>query len=685
MKLKVSMLIAGITLFCFSLLTAQEATISLDLGIKKYIGKVNILEREKYFGIQSSYTNEELIDEADFLFQELGAHPAKNFFGPEPNGNLQGVTVSKIDDMAKSLQNKIRENPVYKKYGTSDFVLTQKIPLKVYNPNADVKEEALKMVEYTKLLFPKKPKYYEIMDEPFESAGMFSGNPLTVKTQISNFYSTIAEVFKKELPSVKVGGFSGLRPLFELNNFMNWEETHKLFMDVAGNQIDFISTKLYDELDRDTSTINYCSGSNSEAILDLIDTYSFIKWNQLKPHLITEYGLKVPDWEGTQYTPQYSTYIVRSLNNFVMSFMDKPNTIEKAIPYVLGKEEKFYSDARNNPKGNPHPWAIVRKKSDSGYAYTNLIKFYEFWEKVEGERIYISSNNPDIQVNSFYKKGKWYIICNNLSDKDHTLNFSFTNNDIVRISNYTLRRLYGDENEVLDLTEANTDLHIDQLDIGSHEIFMMICDVPEDVQFATSIVEYNNYSKQILQPILAETAHSFKFSKVVTGKGKANIRLSFGRPRSADMKPIIKLNGEYILTPTNWAGYDQSNKSIFFGTLVVPIPMSYLKEENEITVTFADDGGKISSVVINTEIFSGDVENANYMENNVPVFASNGGNLLNISPAIECRAPKIVDPKGKVVRRLKFYSNGETVDISALEKGEYFLQTSNGGNYKFKK
>ena len=685
MKLKIPTLILGIAFFCFSSLLAQEATISLDLGIKKYIGKINKLDRNKYFGIQSSYTSTELVDEADFLFEELGVHPAKDFYGPEPNGNLRSIAVNKIDETAINLQKKVIVNPVFKKYGTSDFVLTQKVPSKVYNPDGVAKTEAMKMVEFTKLYFPKHPKYYEIMDEPFESAGLFSGDPLTVKTRISNFYKTVSETFKKELPEVKIGGFSGLRPLFELNNFKNWEESHKLFMDVAGDKIDFISTKLYDELDRDTATLNYCSGSNSEAILDLIDTYSYSKWNQLKPHVITEYGLKVPDWKGTQYTPQYSTYIARSLNNFLMSFMDKPNTIEKAIPYILGKEEAFYADARNNPKGNPHPWAIVRKNTEGNYVYTNLIKFYEFWEDVEGERVYISSNNPDIQVNSFYKKGKWYIVCNNLSDKEHTLNFSFTNNDIVRISNYTLRRLYGNENEVLELTEANTDLHIDQLDIGAHEIFMLICDVPEDVQFATSIVEYNNYSKQLLQSITANTPHSFKFSKVVTGKGKANLRLSFGRPKGIDMKPIVKLNGEYVLTPSNWAGYDQSNKSTFFGTLVIPIPMSYLKEENEVTVSFADDGGKVSSVVINTEIFSNDIENVNYVENNAPVFASHGGNLLNISPAIECRAPKIVDLNGKVVKRLKFYNNGETIDISTLKKGEYLLQTSKGGNYKFKK
>lgn len=668
-----------------NLTCAQEATISLDLGIKKYIGKHSKLDRNKYFGLQSSYSSTELNEEADFIFGKIGSHPAKNFFGPEPNGNLQAISTARMVSTLKGLRKKVEVNPAYKKYGTKDFVLTQKVPFKVFNPNANAKSEALKMAAYVKKLFPKRPMYYELMDEPFESSYLISGQTQFVKKQISQFYATVARVFKEELPDVKVGGVSSSRPLFELNDFKNWEDSYKLFLDEAGEDIDFVSTKLYDVIDKDTNTLNYCSGSNSEAIFDLIDTYSYSKWNQLKPLLVTEYGLKVPDWKGTQYTPQYATFIVQSLNNFVMSFMDKPNAIAKAIPYLLGKEEEFYLDSKNNPKANPHPWSILRKLEDGQFAYTDLVKFYEFWEDVNGERVYISSNNPDVQVNSFQNKGKWFIVCNNLSDLTQTLNFSFTNRDIVKITNYTLKRLYANQDGVLELTEASTDLHIDQLDIDPYEAFMLICDVPEESQYATSIVEYNNYSKQFLQPIKANTPTEFTFEKVVTGKGKASIRLSFGRSRAADMKPVVKLNGKYVLTPANWAGDSQNNKDIFFGTLNIPIPMSYLNEENQVSVSFADDGGKISSVVINTEIFSSDVKNENYIENNRPVFSSHGGNLLNISPAIECKAPKIVDVDGKVVKRLKFYNNGETIDISTIKKGEYTLKTSGGGSYKFEK
>ena len=63
----------------------------------------------------------------------------------------------------------------------------------------------------------------------------------------------------------------------------------KLFMDEAGQDMDVFSTHLYDginQIGQDTKR----SGSNMEAILDLIETYSYVKWGIIKPHAITEFG-----------------------------------------------------------------------------------------------------------------------------------------------------------------------------------------------------------------------------------------------------------------------------------------------------------------------------------------------------------------------------------------------------------
>lgn len=51
----------------------------------------------------------------------------------------------------------------------------------------------------------------------------------------------------------------------------------KMFMDVAGANMDALSIHLYDgvnQIGQDTRR----SGSNMEAVLDLIESYSFQKW-----------------------------------------------------------------------------------------------------------------------------------------------------------------------------------------------------------------------------------------------------------------------------------------------------------------------------------------------------------------------------------------------------------------------
>ncbi|WP_010181995.1 hypothetical protein [Aquimarina agarilytica] len=665
---------------------AQETNITIDLGIKKYIGKESTLDRSKFFGIQSGATSNELKEESTYLFTELNTFPARGFEGPQPHGDLEDLSTGKISSQVKISSADYKNTPIFKAHTKSNYVITQK-PSKVFKMGADANEAADKITAYIKEAFSEKSSnYLDLMDEAFANTSLFSDDTNAAKKEISTYYSNVAKVVKKKFPALKIGGFSSIRPRFELNNFKYWEANHKMFMDIAGEQMDFLSLKLYDEVDRDTSTINYCAGSDAEATLDLIETYSFNKWNKVKPLLISEYGLKVPYWEGTAYSPDRDAFILESLNKIVMSLLDKPDRIEKAIPYILGKAEKFYENSVVNPNGNPHPWTISHKSADGkSYEYTNLIKFYEFWKDVEGVRTYIASDNPDIQVNAFYKKGKWILIFNNLSDDAQLLNFNFSEFDAERITKYTLRRLFLNESGQPELTEAFTDIHIDQWDIDPNETLMLICDVPEDTEFATSIVEYNNYSKELLKPIVADKPIEFEFTNVKTGKGKANIRVSFGKEINSDLQPIVKINGNIVLTPKNWAGYDQSNRKTFFGMLSIPIPMSYLKDTNVVEVTFADTGGKVSSVVINTELFSTDVENKNYEAPNALVYSSHGGNLLHISSDIKCKSPKITDLEGNTVKKLKAYKNGETVDISTLKVGKYILETTTDGKIKFKK
>ena len=662
-------------------LYAQEANVFIDLGIKKYVGKINNLDRERYFGIQSSFMSNELSNEAPYLINDLNAHFAKDINGPQTAENLKVLTVQKAGEIGAEFAAKNQQNIGFK---NSNFMLTQRANW-VFDTDTDFIKASAKIAKYIKSAYPTLPKYYDLMQTPFAEKAFKEEQSSVLRRKISAYYKEIVPRLKKEFTTMKFGGFSSERPRFEVDEFKNWTDTHELFLDIAGEKIDYISLGLYDEVNPETQTLDYCSGSNLEATLDLIETYSFNKWNTIKPFLITDYGLKVPSWNGATYSDQKDTFTIESLNKIVTALLDKPDRIEKAIPYILGAFNEFYNDKEINPDGNSHPFALTRKIEDGSYAYTHLIKFYEFWKDVEGERTYVSSDNPDIQANAFVKNGKWYIIFNNLSDGSNVVNFNFSPVDTEIITKYTLRRLFMNDKGAPELTEAFTDLVVDQWEMDPNETLMLICDVPKEIEYATSIVEYNNYSKQYLKDIEASKPLNFTVANVKTGKGKAYIRLSIGRDHNLDLNPIVKINDNVVMTPKNWAGDDQKSRSNFFGMLNIPVPMSYIKETNNIEVKFANGGGKVSSVVLNTEIFSDDVNNKNYKETTALVYSSHGGNLLNVSEKLECKNPRITDLKGSTVKKLKSYNNGDTIDISTLKGGEYYLETAAGAKHKFKK
>ena len=660
---------------------AQEANVFIDLGIKKYVGKVNNLDRDRYFGIQSSFMSNDLSDEAAYLVNDLNTHFAKDNNGPQTAQNLKVISVQSAGEIGSEFATKNQQNIGFK---NNSFLLTQKANW-VFEDDVDFIKASAKITKYISSAYPTLPKYYDLMQTPFAENAFKEKQSNVLREKISNYYSKIIPRLKKDFPAMKFGGFNSERPHFEVDGFKNWNDTQKLFLDIAGEKIDYISLSLYDEVNTKTQTLDYCSGSNLEATLDLIETYSYNKWNKIKPFLITDYGLKVPSWNGDPYSDQKDTFTIESLNKIANALLDKPDRIEKAIPYVLGAVNEFYSDAVTNPDGNSHPFALTRKLEDGSNAYTHLVKFYEFWKDVEGERTYVSSDNPDIQSNAFVKNGKWYIIFNNLSDGSNVVNFNFSPVDTEIITKYTLRRLFMNDQGIPELTEAFTDLVIDQWEMEANETLMLICDVPKEIEYATSIVEYNNYSKQYLKYIEASTPMNFAIANVKTVKGKAYIRLSIGRDHNLDLNRIVKINDNVVMTPKNWAGDDQKSRKNFFGMLNIPVPMSYIKETNNIELKFANGGGKVSSVILNTEIFSDDVNNKNYKETSAIVYSSHGGNLLNVSEKLNCKSPRIMDSKGNTVKKIKSYNSGDTIDISTLKGGEYYLETHAGEKHKFKK
>ncbi|MGM8362013.1 hypothetical protein ACSV4D_08875 [Flavobacterium sp. ARAG 55.4] len=373
----------------------------------------------------------------------------------------------------------------------------------------------------------------------------------------------------------------------------------KTFMDIAGESMDFFATHIYDGINV-TGAFNYRSGSNSEAILDLIEAYSYIKWAKVKPHLISEYGYTAKGMQGKPYSPESDGTCLLSYNKILMTLLDKPDRVLKAVPFIVGRAPWFYKDPKNT-EGNPYPWVISRKMPDGSYQLTHLVKFYELWKGVEGKNIAISSNNPDIQVSGYRSNGKTFIAVNNLDDSEQKVNLDFPNNSSKLINKVSIRKLFLDEKGIPQLQYMKNN-KLDELVLKAGETVVLDCDTKK-IEFSNKLNEENYYATTYLQKIEANKPLTFEIEKAVASNtGKAYIRMGISRVHQLSKSPIVTINGTEVSVPNNWAGYDQAPREQFFGVIPIPIDIRLIKEvKNTISITFPDAGGFVSSVILNQE------------------------------------------------------------------------------------
>lgn len=586
---------------------AQKNTVAIDLHTQKYIGSESLLNREKYFSMHASYIDNDLAADPQYLFENLGIEFGRTFGGPGPFAKYKKGDLSL--ENAKRLAAKTRKfylnAPLYNKYSTEDLIITNH-PRDAFKYKQNPEEAIAFNVEFIKHAYPKMPKYYEVMNEPFVHAKDFVETYKEtdqVIIEMSKYHKLVADKVHNDIPNILVGGYSAAWPEYDKSNFKIWNTRMKVFMDIAGENMDFFATHIYDGRNVE-GDFNFRSGSNSEAILDLIESYSFQKWGLVKPHLISEYGYTAKGLQGKPYSPELNAICLTSYNKILMSLLDKPDRLLKAIPFITGKANWFYKSAEN-PNGYPYPWVLIKKDANGNDEYTHLKKFWELWKNVEGKRIYATSTNPDIQVNGFINKTKAYVALNNLDDANQTVNLNFLNSSENSIKNLTIRRSYVSDSGQPKLVFFTNAEPLNHIELKKDETVILEYDIDE-TPIAKTSKESNYYTKQCLIPIKENTPIVLEFDNVVTTKtGHATLKMGLGRAHDLSKAPQVTINGKPIEVPNNWAGYDQAGREQFFGVIPIPSSIENIKKgKNIVKITFPDNGGFLSSLVLNVETFN---------------------------------------------------------------------------------
>ncbi|MEM6347023.1 MAG: Ig-like domain-containing protein [Bacteroidota bacterium] len=442
-----------------------------------------------------------------------------------------------------------------------------------------------------------EPAFVEIMNEPlYEFVTVGDKTP----AEIFSFHNEAADAIRAQNANVLIGGYTAAFPNFEEDDFQRWHERWKLFIDMSGDKMDFWSIHFYDfNLSWGNQPV-LRRGSNMEATLDMLDHYTQLSFNEIKPLVISEYGGRALTLEADPWSPYRDWMSIKSMTSMLLAFSERPQHILSAIPFIIVKAEWGRQD-----DGDPYPWRLMRQNKElpgqtgNHWVYTEFVKFYQLWSEVKGTRIDSRSTDPDIQTNAFVDGNKLYLILNNLNFHDTTVLLNCVERQNNLLQNIKVKHLYLDSLSNTPMLDENNYSSLDSLMIGAEGSAVIEYTYQNSLLVDELVAETKYYADRYLVPIIPYAENKFEINNIDKEmQGEAVLRLGLGRDHGKSLQPTVKINGFEIAVPDNYMGYDQLTRDSWFGVIEVPIPFYYLQTDNEISVQFKDQGGYISSMAI---------------------------------------------------------------------------------------
>lgn len=616
--MKKTKLLPLLALCCVGSITAQNK-ISIDPSTQRFLGDESEFKREKFVGFHHFQYG------ADKDFEKF-----KKDYNADPA--YQGSRTFRYP--ASVVKNRVIPE-VTKKYSGEreviDYVATGH-PGMLYPDKSkdwsliDSKPYLTELADYVARSFRDEwdimPRYFEPLNEPMVHAHEFTaqgGKYIREKidviiNDINVYHRELARAIHSmpELKNMKVLGYSSAYPEFEANDFTSWDYAYKSFIDVAGKDIDIFSVHLYDGNGVNNSG-GRRSGSNAEAVLDMIQTYSYIVTGEVKPIAITEYGRLVPnqpEWEAatgakgntydkpvhtliSNYHPVTNSQAVRSQLHMVMSFMNRQNEITNTIPFTIGKAPQSALYCKSSM------WV---KQEDGSYEYSNRRYFFEMLKDIKGEQVDVKSGNIDVQALGYVDGDKLYVMLNNLSDNEETVALDLKS--AGKLSDVSVKTLKIFEDKVPQLDITNMKSAPESITLQYGETAVITYDYKKDIKFKRELERVKYYSKSYLQPIESGKSITFPFEGVTAGAENVILRLGVGRDHSVKVEPTeVKVNGVAVSIEGDVIkGYDQHTRKRFFGVLEIPVPAKLLKNgKNSVSITYAEGNGHVATATLQVE------------------------------------------------------------------------------------
>lgn len=682
---KQQLVLAFITPVFFTTTFAQ-GVVTIEHKTQRYIGEVSTIDRGKYLNghfilnknndIHLNAFKTDLNLTSNYIGSRSFWNPMaqiKNGVIPTVRDKTDGIRVVQKGFVATGTHKQLFHDK------TKDYSIE------------DVSELSVGAANYVALKYRDDwspiPNYIEPFNEPMVHAvEQYPEGRQTPKVykrdKISKIITKICEYHKDlgkaihaipELSSIKVMGFASAFPEFEGNNFRTWEDRYKKFIDIAGEDVDVFSLHLYDGSGLNNKG-GRRSGSNVEAILDMVDAYSIIKLNEVKPIAITEYGRLVPDqpeWLNdnttSNYDPVTNAQAVRSQIHMVMSFMEREDHLETAIPFNVNTRNTSSRFSKSS----------IWVNNGGTIEASQRMFFYKILKDLKGDRVRINSSNLDVQTQAFVEGNQLFVMLNNLNDSPQTVALNYV--DLKDVESVDIKRLKLFSDKIPELTTTNETNSPSSLTLEYGETVVLKYNFNEPIIFNNKIDTKKYFATTYLQDITANTNTTFSFQGINKGLGfgNATLRIGLGRSHGKSLSPTVKVNGNDITYSGDVIkGYDQNNRKQFFGLLEIPVGLDVLNGGvNTVEVKFNDGGGQISSMALQLNTLEkepADLSNPITDQNNKKAHYKNpitvGEKLLFNAFGEEAKI-ELYSVNGKLISE----QSGNVLDSEGLNKGVYIL------------
>lgn len=676
---------------CHPTLLLAQGTISIDHKTQRFIGDVSALDRSKYLTGHLLFNS----PDADFnAFKSaynidpgyIGSRQFWSPLGKVKNGNIPTNVPNKFNGVRVVTKGLVGT-------GRAGVLMhDETVDYSTVDVSAFSKQLAAYAAQSYKDEWSPMQEFIEPFNEPMVHARDFYPENFnkekndSIITHICLFHRDLGQAIHAvpELANLKMMGYASAFPEFEQNGFDLWNRRYKKFIDLAGADVDVFSVHLYDG-----SGINNTggrrSGSNAEAILDIIEAYSFIALDTVKPIAVTEYGrlvLSQPGWPGSgisNYEPVENSQAVRSQIHMVMNFMERGDLMATTIPFSVGKSDPL-TDKFSRA-------ALFIEQSDGSYELTERKLFYEIWKDVKGDRVLIHSTNIDVQTQAFVDGNNVYVVLNNLNDATQTVSLDLLSQEGLQEVGVKRVKIYTDKIPALTEETLNTAPASISLEYGETAVLTYQFDAP--ITFENEVRSHKYYATTYLAPIVANTTASFTFEDVDLGasNGFATLRLGIGRELGKSVMPTIRINDQVVnITRDIIRGYDQHNRNQFFGVLEIPIEIRFLSAgTNTVQVAFPDNGGHISSAILQVQTATQPlaVSRDKEWDNSFTVYPNPVTDFLNMEGIAAKHPFQIYDIQGRLIRQGTL--GGGRIDLRTLPSGIYLLKVEKEIALKFVK